>query len=204
MSREFLFSSTMPAERSKKLQQTTLDGKPAPTRSQPSSGSKSRSKSSKDAPGRVFTDVVLPIKTEFVQLISKREKNHEYRSYQMRPTVERLWFYETAPASAITYVPACTFNGLLMKIVSRHVMQTAKPKTPGQVCDPSGVGNDDFDAGLKKSKYGYPVLELWKLKTPVTAHMLKDKFGLSIPQSFCFATQDLVDAEKLDDMEKLF
>lgn len=83
-------------------------------------------------------------------------------------------------------------------------MLTAKPKTVGQVCDPSGVGNDDFDAGLKKSKYGYPVLGLWKLKTPVTAHMLKDKFGVSIPQSFCFGTQDLVDAEKVDDMEKIF
>jgi len=38
-------------------------------------------------------------------------------------------------------------------------METSKPKTPGQVQDPSGVGNDDFNNGLKESKYGYPVIQ---------------------------------------------
>ena len=75
---------------------------------------------------------------------------------------------------------------------------------PGEVCDPSGVGNDDFDAGKKQSKFGYPVLGLWKLKTPLTSEKLKEKYKLSVPQGFCFANEQLVDGEKLNDMEKIF
>ena len=37
-------------------------------------------------------------------------------------------------------------------------MTTAQPKVPGEVQDPNGIGNDDFDAG--KKEYGYPVLKL--------------------------------------------
>jgi hypothetical protein len=83
------------------------------------------------------------------------------------------------------------------------VIGTSKPKVQGEVCDPTGVGNDDFDAG-KHSKYAYPVLGLWRLRAPVTSRMLKDRFAISVPQSFCFATQNLVDSEKVDDMEKIF
>ena len=48
-------------------------------------------------------------------------------------------------------------------------MLTSRPQTPGQVQDPTGVGNDDFDDGLKKSEFGYPVLGLYKLKEPLKA-----------------------------------
>jgi hypothetical protein len=73
----------------------TLTGRPAVA------SSKGKAK---DAPGRVYTDVVLTIKPEFVKLLADRTKNHEYRKYKLRETVERLWLYETAPTSAITYV----------------------------------------------------------------------------------------------------
>lgn len=72
-----------------------------PTGKASSSKSPSKSKSKVE---RVFTDTILCIKPEFSQLIASREKNHEYRNYQLRSTVVRLWFYETAPTSAITYV----------------------------------------------------------------------------------------------------
>ena len=42
----------------------------------------------------------------------------------------------------------------------RHVVLTTHLKNPGQVQDPSGAGNDDFDKDLKDSKFGYPVLGL--------------------------------------------
>ena len=66
------------------------------------------------------------------------------------------------------------------------------------------MGNDDFDAGLEKSKFGYPILGLLKLQTPITAQTLKERFGISVPQAYCFATKDLVDGQNLDDTEKLF
>lgn len=82
-------------------------------------------------------------------------------------------------------------------------MLTSRPKTPGQVRDPSGVGNDDFDLGLKKSKFGYPVLGLYRLKTPLKPEAMKG-FGLSTPQGFMYATKKLVDGIPLDDMDKIF
>ncbi|KAI0669396.1 hypothetical protein C8Q78DRAFT_1070593 [Trametes maxima] len=136
---------------------------------------------------RVESDVVLSIKPEFTKLISERKKNHEYRKYKLKEEVCRLWLYETAPTSAITYV-----------------METSRPKVPGEVNDPSGIGNDDFDKGLKQSKYGYPVTGLYKLRKPLTTLELKERFDIAVPQGWRYATRKLVDEAKLEDMKKLF
>ncbi|OBZ69459.1 hypothetical protein A0H81_10122 [Grifola frondosa] len=139
----------------------------------PSSAKLKGKKGKKDSEDRVYTDALLTIKPEFADLISKREKNYEYRKYQLRPTVERLWLYETAPTSALTYV-----------------ITTDLPKTPGEVNDSTGVGNDDFDKGLKESKFGYPVKGLHRLKEPVTMADMETQFGIRAPQGFCFATKN--------------
>jgi hypothetical protein len=116
--------------------------------------------------------------------------------------------YTSGPkAGAITYVCSflCVFfitNDIYMRMCI-HVMVTTLPKVPGQVCDPSGVGNDDFHLGLKKSKYGYPVLGLYQLKTTLKPETMK-KFGLSTPQGLMYATKKLVEDIRLDDMDKLF
>lgn len=181
----------MPVERTAKhlLRQTTLTGLAAPEpSSSASSKSKTKSKSkSKSKSDRVYTDAVLTIKPEFMELIAKREKNHEYRKYELRDTVERIWLYVIAPVSAIT-----------------HVITTSRPKKPGEVNDPSGVGNDDFDNGLKLSKFGYPVLGLHKLNPPLGPSDLKARFEIAPPQGYYYATKKLVEEVKLEDMEKLF
>ncbi|KAI0629704.1 hypothetical protein C8Q77DRAFT_1065714 [Trametes polyzona] len=136
---------------------------------------------------RVLTDVLLSIKPEFTKLISERKKNHEYRKYKLKDSVVRLWLYETAPTSAITYV-----------------METTTPRVPGEVKDPSGIGNDDFDKGLKVSKYGYPVTGLYKLKKPISTAELKEQFDIAVPQGWRYATKQLVESAQLENMEKLF
>ncbi|KAJ8515416.1 hypothetical protein ONZ45_g7142 [Pleurotus djamor] len=172
----------MPAERTKKLTQRTLDGKVA---AKSLDTTKSKSKSTKGPP-RVYTDAVLTIKPEFADLIAKREKNHEYRKYQLREDVVRLWLYETAPTSALTYV-----------------IETGPPKRPGEVQDSSGIGNDDFDAGKKESKFGYPVVGLLRLQKPLKVSDMKEH-GLATPQGYYYATKSLVDGEPLDEMERIF
>ena len=82
-------------------------------------------------------------------------------------------------------------------------MVTSHPKTPGQVCDPNGVGNDDFDNGKKVSKFGYPVLGLYKLKTPLNKEAMK-AYGVSPPQGCVYAPKKMVDENSLEDMEKIF
>ncbi|RDX44246.1 hypothetical protein OH76DRAFT_1409365 [Lentinus brumalis] len=203
----------MPVERTPKkaLHQTTLSGfaksstawKPPratspdslsdepspPKRVQSAPKSTKQKKKSKPKAGdenRVSTDAILSIKPEFTKLIAARKKNHEYRKYKLE-TVTRFWLYETAPTSAITYL-----------------MFTATPKVPGEVNDPSGVGNDDFDQGLKQSKYGYPVTELYKLQKPLTTAELKERFDIAVPQGWRYATKKLVEEMRLEDMEKIF
>jgi hypothetical protein len=43
---------------------------------------------------------------------------------------------------------------------------------------PFGIGNDDFNAGLKQSKYGYPILELYELVKPVALAEMKGSWGM--------------------------
>jgi hypothetical protein len=44
--------------------------------------------------------------------------------------------------------------------------------------EPPGIGNAEFNAGLKESKYGYPVLELYELIRPVTLEEMKSEWGM--------------------------
>ena len=83
-------------------------------------------------------------------------------------------------------------------------MVTSHPKTPGQVCDPNGIGNDDFDNGKKDSTFGYPVLGLYKLKTPLEKEAMKAVYGVTPPQGYMYAPKKLVDENPLEDMEKIF
>ncbi len=93
---------------------------------------------------------------------------------------------------------------LTLFISLSYVMSTTEPKVPGEVNDPTGVGNDDFDQGLKESKYGYPVIELYKLKTPLTTSQLKARFDIATPQGWRYATRKLVEKLPLAEMEKVF
>jgi hypothetical protein len=86
------------AKAKRATRQLTLTGKPAPE----TSSSTSKSSSKKSTVERVYTDAVLPIKQEFIDLIVARKKNHEYRAYKIRDTVERIWLYTTTPTCAIT------------------------------------------------------------------------------------------------------
>lgn len=83
------------------------------------------------------------------------------------------------------------------------VMTTAPPKVPGEVQDPNGIGNEDFDAGRKESKFGYPVIHLHQLKEPLSITDLR-RYGLSPPQGHMFAPAKLVEDFPLAQMTELF
>ncbi|KAF9766330.1 hypothetical protein IL306_001285 [Fusarium sp. DS 682] len=116
---------------------------------------------------RVSTDVLLAIKPEHLANIISREKNHEYRKYRLKDGISRLWLYETGSGggrSSITHIAVIPPN-------TRH--------EPGSVpTEPFGIGNEDFNAGLKESKYGYPILELYELIHPVTLNEMKTRWGM--------------------------
>ncbi|KAF5710898.1 hypothetical protein FMUND_9249 [Fusarium mundagurra] len=149
---------------------------------------------------RVLTDVLLAIKPEHLANIASQEKNHEYRKYRLKDGVSRLWLYETAGGggrSSITHIAVIPPN---------------TRREPGSVpTEPFGIGNEDFNAGRKESKYGYPILELYKLVNPVTLKQMKTRWGMGgAPMGWQYVGSDMWqsiwgDDEKRDErVKKIF
>ena len=98
-------------------------------------------------------------------------------------------FYTTAPAQCIRYV-AVVSNG----------------KTPGQIgADDTGLGNDDFNAGRKESKYGYEIVHLYELSEPVSLQdMVKRGWAKGGPQKYQWVSQEMLNNIDLEEQKKVF
>ncbi|CAI7627495.1 unnamed protein product [Penicillium palitans] len=128
------------------------------------------------------SDIFMSIKPEHVQNIASGSKNHEYRSYLLPSTIRHIWFYTTSPIKRIEYVAL-----------------------PGEVPDDGGIGNAEFNTGLSESKYGYEILTLWRLKTPVSLEeALVEGFLKSAPQKYCWVSFDFLGRFLLDGQDLLF
>ncbi|KAI1151414.1 hypothetical protein F4825DRAFT_358522 [Nemania diffusa] len=171
-----------------------------PSKSRPKATAKPRSKKSAKPADRMETDVLLSIKSVHLANIASRKKNHEYRKYRLRDGVERLWFYETGDEggkSAITHIA---------------VIPNSVRHTPGTVpTEPFGIGNDDFNAGRKVSKYGYPILALYELVKPVTLAEMKSEWAMGgAPMGWRYVGSELwkdrwgVSSERDDKVKKVF
>ena len=66
-------------------------------------------------------------------------------------------------------------------------------KKPGEVEDEGGLGNADFNQGLKESKFAFEILHLYKIRTPLLAPELKENYNLSPPQRFAYLPGALAD-----------
>jgi hypothetical protein len=70
--------------------------------------------------------------------------------------------------------------------------------------EPEGIGNEDFNAGLKQSNYGYPILELYVLVKPVTLLELKDQWGMGgAPMGWRYLTRGLWEDRWGEDDERV-
>jgi len=121
-------------------------------------------------------DIFMSIKPEHITNIASRLKNHEYRRYLLPSSVHRIWFYTSAPISSIHYVA-----------------RISRGKVPGKVPEDGGIGNEEFNAG-KVSKYGYEILELWKLERPISLqHAKAEGYLRGPPQKYCWVPQVVVE-----------
>ena len=95
-------------------------------------------------------DVVISIKPKFVDLIKDGHKNYEFRKYIPKKGVDKLWIYTSSPICTLEYV------AVIDNIVTypKHIIE-------------EGIGNDDFNNGLKQSKHAYHIKHLYRLKTPL-------------------------------------
>lgn len=133
------------------------------------------------------TDIFMSIKPEHINNIATCAKNHEYRRYILPSSVRRIWFYTTAPFSRVEYVA-----------------RISRGKVPGEVPEDGGIGNEDFNAGRKLSKYGYEILDLWKLKEPITLKQAISKGYMNgPPQKYCWVPRSLLENCPLDRQDHL-
>ena len=117
-------------------------------------------------------EVIFSLKPEFAALIESREKNHEFRGYLPKITPRKIWFYITKPVSSLVYIAE----------VGSAVVYPQKIGI-------AGVGNSDFNAGRKMSKYAFPIMHLCVLKRPLPLVELQEKFGFTAPQGFVYANK---------------
>lgn len=128
--------------------------------------------------------IFLSIKPEFTKKIENGIKNYEFRKYIPKKPFEILYVYETVPTCALKYILT------IDKIINY----------PDKI-DEDGYGNDDFNNGLKKSKYAYHIASVEKIVNPVSLKKLKYDFGFVAPQSYAYDDryQELIDyIEKLE------
>lgn len=69
--------------------------------------------------------------------------------------------------------------------------------------EPFGIGNSDFNAGLKESTHGYRILELYELVPPVTLTEMKSQWGIaSAPMGWRYVPKSLWDDRWGEEKEK--
>lgn len=134
-------------------------------------------------------DVVMSIKPNFVRLIQEKKKNYEFRKYIPKLGIDRLWIYTTSPVCILEYVAD------IDNIVAY----------PEKVMG-NGVGNEEFNNGLKKSKYAYHINHLYRLEKPIKLDVLRTLCDFTAPQSYFYLEnneklQSLLEIQKL---EKIF
>jgi len=133
------------------------------------------------------SDILISIKPQFMDLIVRREKNHEFRKYNISQEVKRMWLYVSSPDQTLRYVA----------IISNA-------KRPGEIELEDGVGNADFNAGLKVASYAYEVKEIYQLREPLPLTVMQERYSMSFPQRFSYVPEKFLQDIILDDQERLF
>ncbi len=113
--------------------------------------------------------IYISIKPNFVELILKGKKNYEFRKYIPNQEFSKIYVYETIPKARIKYVMDITY-------ISKY---------PEKI-DTRGIGNVDFNAGIKKSKYAYKIGKIFFLENEIKLEDLKTIYNFVPPQSFAY------------------
>ncbi|KAI1805326.1 hypothetical protein F4811DRAFT_516010 [Daldinia bambusicola] len=122
------------------------------------------------------SDIMVSLHPEPLRDIINGTKNHEFRVWEIPPTVTRVWIYSTRPFSELKYM--CTLG---------------PPKLPGEIQDNKGVGNVEFNQGKTAAKYAYEVLQVYELNDPVSLEEMKKRGWVkSAPQKYVWVPPAVV------------
>ncbi|KAI0394250.1 hypothetical protein F5Y17DRAFT_268184 [Xylariaceae sp. FL0594] len=127
-------------------------------------------------PQTPHSDIMVSLHPEHIAKIVNRSKNHEFRAWKIPPEVSRIWIYVTRPESQLKYM--CIFG---------------EPKAPGEIQDEKGIGNVEFNKGMKAAKFAYEILEVYELNNPVSLDEMKAKGWVNgAPQKYTFVPPAVV------------
>jgi predicted transcriptional regulator len=114
-----------------------------------------------------------------MQQIVDRVKTYEFRKKLYPPTVLRVWFYETAPISAITYI--CEIDPANVRGQDPPLPET-------------GLGNKEYNSGdptFKGYDFAYRVKSCWRLREAVKLEALKG-YGIGgAPRGMVYVPEQL-------------
>ncbi len=104
---------------------------------------------------RLDTDAILPIQDPYMEQIIDGRKNYEFRKYCLKPSVQRIWFYRTAPHSSITHV--CE---ILPARTATQVIRPWRRRVLGTPISTAGIKIEGYD-------FAYKITSVYELRRPV-------------------------------------
>ena len=139
------------------------------------------------------SDVILPMQEPYMQQIVTGEKTYEFRNYCLKESVERIWFYSTAPQSSIEYI--CE-------------ILPAKTRNPGDLpLEEDGLGNKEFNErhqDWERYDFAYKILSVYKIAKPITMNDLRNDHGMkSAPRGLVYAPASLLELVSWQEQNKL-
>jgi predicted transcriptional regulator len=120
----------------------------------------------------------------YIHQITTGQKSHEFRKCLLPRTIQRIWFYCTAPHSGIEYIcaiaPAQTRGG------------------PNDVLpEESGLGNKEFNEYHEEwtgYDYAFKILSVHQLAEPLPLSELKGRFGTkAAPQGMVYTPRTILE-----------
>jgi hypothetical protein len=133
-----------------------------------------------------------------MQMIVTRKKNHEFRTKHY-PSARRIWFYETSPVSAITYI--CEVG---QAVIRGSQGNQNNHGNNGSLLKDDGIGNTAFNnhhPDYKGYDYAYPILSCWRVTTPVTLGDLRAHGIKGAPRGMVYVNESLLQQVKWDERE---
>lgn len=142
------------------------------------------------------TDMILPLRDPYMQQIISGAKTHEFRRYDM-PGVERIWFYRSAPHSALTHVCEVSPAG------TRNAGDAPLPE--------DGLGNREYnerDPEWEGYDFAFRIDSVYEIDAPggrgIKLAEMKGEFGMkAAPQSRCRVPVGILERYRWDEQTKI-
>ncbi|KAK4096831.1 hypothetical protein N658DRAFT_501130 [Parathielavia hyrcaniae] len=127
------------------------------------------------------SDVILAIQNPYMSQIVNGTENYEFRKYCLKPSVKRIWFYRTAPHSALTHI--CE-------------ILPARTRNPGDTpLEDNGSGNAEFNNRHKDwdgYDFAYKIVSVYELREPISLTAMIGEYGFkAAPRGLVYLPQSV-------------